>query len=205
MRIKSLTLIIGLLVFSLASTAQAAVYLSLSPSAQDVGVGSEFTLNMNLNNPSSEQLSFLNVWLSFNPAYLEVVDTDTGNWITKGTNVLDGPYHGAFPWDFHGQNSADNTAGTISYGEGSFSTNVIGSGTFAKITFLAKANALDTPINYLITGTGGINDTYVTDNSAANILGGAGGATVNVIPEPLTITLLLTGLGGIILPSTRKK
>lgn len=80
MRIKSLKLIVTLLIlFGLASSAQAAVYLSLGSSAQDVAVGNQFTLNMNLTNSSPEQLSALNVWLSFNPAYLEVVDSDSGN------------------------------------------------------------------------------------------------------------------------------
>ncbi len=204
MNIKSFKLVIGLiLALGFAQSAQAAVYLSLEPSTQDVGVGSQFTLNMNLANSSSEQLYAINVWLSFNPAYLEVLDSDSDNWITDGTNVLDGPYHSAFKWDFHGQNTANNGTGRISYGEGSFSTTVTGSGTFAQIKFLAKANALNTPINYLITGTGGIDDTYVTDSSANNILGGVSGATVTVIPEPGSILLLGTGL--VVMYRRRKK
>lgn len=197
MRIKLLTLIMGLLVFSLASTAQAAVYLSLEPSAQDVAIGSQFTLNMNLTNSSPEQLSALNVWLSFDPDYLEVVDSDSGNWITTGTNVLDGPYHSDFDWDYHDHNTADNVAGRIGYGEGSFSTDVTGSGTFAQIKFLAKSPVLNTPINYLLTGTSGVDDTYVYDIDATNILGGTSGASVNIIPEPGSMMLLLIGLGGI--------
>lgn len=208
MRIKSLKLVIGLiLVFGLASTAkaaQAAVYLSLQPSVQDVGIGSQFTLDMNLSNPIPEQLSFLNVWLSFDPTYLEVVDSDSGNWITASTNVLDGPYHSAFNWDFHGQNFADNGTGRISYGEGSLSTDVFGNGTFAQIKFLAKAPVLNTSINYLITNTGGVDDTYVYDISVDNILGGASGATVNVIPEPASLTLIMTGLS-ILVSALRRK
>lgn len=206
MRIKSLKSILTLLIlFGLASTTQAAVSLSLDPSVQDVAVGNQFTLNMNLTNSSSEQLSALNVWLSFNPAYLEVVDSDSGNWITTGTNVLDGPYHSAFNWDFHDHNTADNTAGRIGYGEGSFFTDVFGNGTFAQIKFLAKAPVLNTPINYLITGTAGVDDTYVYDISATNILGGASGATVNVVPEPGTIISLLIGLTGIPYFARRKQ
>ncbi len=208
MRIKQLTLTVGLaLVLSLTSTAkaaQAAVYLSLQPSTQNVAIGSQFTLDMNLSNPIPEQLSFLNIWLSFDPTYLEVVDNDSGNWITIGTNVLDGPYHSAFNWDFHGQNSADNGTGRISYGEGSLSANVFGNGTFAQIKFLAKVPVLNTSINYLITNTGGVDDTYVYDISADNILGGVSGAAVNVIPEPASLALMMTGLSMLVKTLRRK-
>jgi hypothetical protein len=208
MRVKLSNFVCSLiLAFGLVLTAEAAegaVQLSLQPSTQDVGVGSQFTLNMNLANSSPEQLASLNVWLSFDPDYLEVVDSDAGNWITSGTNVLDGPYHTAFDWDFHDHNTANNTTGRIGYGEGSFATDVTGSGTFAQIKFLAKAPVLNTQIDYLLTGTGGLDDTYVYDIDADNVLGEAAGAAVNVIPEPLTVMSLIVGLGGI-LPLTRKK
>lgn len=204
MRIKLLILAMGLvLALGLVSTADAVVYLSLQPSTQDVGIGSQFTLDMNLTNSSPEQLVALNVWLSFNPTYLEVVDSDTGNWITTGTNVLDGLYHSAFDWDYHDHNTADNASGRIGYGEGSFATDVFGNGTFAQIKFLAKAPVANTPINYLVTGTAGVDDTYVYDISATNILGGANGAAVNIVPEPATLTLMGAGLIGL-LRSLRK-
>lgn len=199
MYLRLLRLIFIFLVFvGVTLPAEASVYLSLQPSTQDVGIGSQFTLNMNLNNSSAEHLAALNVWLSFDPTYLEVVDTDSGNWITTGTNVLDAPYHSDFDWDFHDHNTANNTTGRIGYGEGSFATDVTGSGTFAQIKFLAKAPVLNTQIDYLLTGTSGADDTYVYDISAMNVLGGTNGAAVNVIPEPTTLFLFGLGIAGLL-------
>ncbi len=197
MFIRPLNLIISFfIVFAISMPAYASVYLSMTPSSQSISVGSEFTLDMALSNSVPEQLSALNVWLSFDPTYLEVVDSDSGNWITTGINVLDGPYQTNFNWDAHVQNIVDNTNGTISYGEASLYTNVFGSGTFAQINFLAKSVVLNTPITYKVTGTYGFDDTYVTDISADNILGGVSGASVSVIPEPASMLLFGAGLMG---------
>lgn len=206
MQFKSLKLIIGLLVvLSFSLPAWATVYLSLQPSSQEVALGSQFTVDMFLSNPTPEQLLSLNVWLTFDPTYLEVVDTDSGNWITTGINIWDNPYHSAFNWDFHGQNVANNSAGTISYGEGSFATTVLGNGTFAQIHFLTKALVSNTQINYVVSGTGGTEDTYVTDISANNILGGTTGASVNIVPEPTSLILLSSSLPGVLLILVRRK
>lgn len=71
MQFKSLKLIIGLLVvLSFSLPAWATVYLSLQPSSQEVALGSQFTVDMFLFNPTPEQLLSLNVWLTFDPYLL---------------------------------------------------------------------------------------------------------------------------------------
>lgn len=205
MRIDFLELMLGsLFVFAFVSTSQAEVSLSLDPSAKSVNLNSEFSLNMNLINPNNDPLDFLNVWFSFDPAYLQVVDKDTGNWITDDTNVLDGSYHNSFTWDFHGQNIVNNTDGTISYGEGTWEHIVDASGTFAQIWFLAKEPVASTSINYLLTGNGGLDDTYAY-SGGNNILSGTANASVSVTPEPLSVVLYVVGSSVLALFGFRKR
>lgn len=168
----------------------------------DVEVGNQFTVDMYLSNPGPAELSAMNAWLSFDPNYLEVIDSDAGNWITEGVNILDGPYHSVFNWGIHGQNVADNSAGTISYGEGSFPMEpVTGEGQFGQIRFLAKAPVNGTTIAILRTGTGGLDDTYVMDTSGYDlfIMGVGTAVDINPIPEPLTLSLFGLGLPSILL------
>lgn len=208
MRIDFLKLMLGsLFVFAFVSTSQAEVSLSLDPSAKSVGLNSEFALNMNIANTNNDPLSFLNVWLSFDPNYLQVLDRDTDNWITDDINVLDGPYHNNFTWDFHGQNTADNVNGTISYGEGAWDNDNIvnASGTFAQVWFLAKMPVLNTSIKYLFTGTGGLDDTYAYDSDFDNILSGTANASVSVTPEPLSVVLYVVGSSVLALFGFRKR
>lgn len=195
MKTKLMKYVIGaVLFFGLVSPAKADVHLSLSPSSQEVGLNEQFTLDMVLQNSFQEQVGMLNVFLKFDPDYLQVLDSDTGNWETDGINVLDGPYHGVFNWEeFPAQNVADNTEGTISYGGASFFNEVRGSGTFAQINFLSKAPVSNTRIDYFYSGLYDLEDTYALNLMAVNILSGASGASVSVTPEPLSCLLYVAG------------
>ena len=204
--------ITSLIIFSFSCLAQASMTMYLSPSSQAVGVGDTFDLEVGLNNPDSIAFDTLSFWITFDPTKLAVQDTDTDNWINTGINVLDGLYHTTYPFNVHFQNSADNTSGDILYNEGILPSTLSGSGTFARITFLALAMTPFTSIDFNF-DWGQLNDTYVV-NSGVDVLGssldhtdGAIGADITIIPEPGSLVLLGAGLMGMVAlrNSKRKK
>ena len=181
-----------------------AVTISLVPDNVVVGPGGQFNVDLVLNNPLHEGLAGIGVWLKYDKNLLNVIDTDSGNWITSGTNISDGPYHSAFnlPGDsgiFDDANDA-NTDGEIKWdARRSFFdiTDIYPSGTFARITFQAEGNLGSTSLSFAGTGTGGYPDTYVVNAAGGQILTGTNDATISVIPEPGTLLLLIGGLPGI--------
>lgn len=198
----TLMLTVAFVLLSLHSEAKADIGMYLSPSSQTVGIGSTFDLEVGLSNPDSLAFDTLSFWITFDSTKLAVQDTDSGNWITTGTNVLDGSYHSTYPFNVHFQNSADNALGEIVYNEGILPSTLSSSGTFAKITFLALGPTPSTPIDFNF-NWGQLKDTYVV-NGGVDVLGsssghtdGATGANVSIIPEPASLTLLAFGLGAL--------
>ena len=208
----SLQLVIVLgLIYSGVSEA-GAVSISLIPSNYTVAPGQQFTVNAVLNNPSSEGVAGIGMWIRYNSNLLTVLDTDTGNWITSSVNILDGPYHAAFnlpgdPGLFPDANEAGNPGEITWDARRSFSdmTNIYPSGTFATVTFQAKTNTGNTALAFYGNGTGGYPDTYVVNAAGDMILTGTTGADVNVVPEPASLLLLTSGLLGLGLFQKRSK
>ena len=204
-------LLLTLVLVLILPTTAGAVTISLTPETLAVGPGDQFNVELVLNNPLNEGLTGVGVWLKYDKDLLNVVDTDSGNWITSGTNISDGPYHDPFalpgdPGMFDNANDA-NTDGEVKWdSRRSFFnfTNISPSGTFARITFQAEGNLGLASLGFAGTGTGGYPDTYVVNEAGEQILTDTNDATISIIPEPATIILLITGLGGI-LSLTRKK
>jgi hypothetical protein len=103
-----------------------------------VEVGEKFTVDIVLDNPLQAPFDRVRLYVQFDPAVLEVVDSDKGNWIKRGINIADGFAHNDFPFDFHRENFADNDKGVIIYDEATELQPLRSHGTFARITFRAK-------------------------------------------------------------------
>lgn len=169
--------------------------LYLEPSLQTVGVGDTFSLNVDLNNTDSTGFDTLSIWIIFNPFYLEVMDSDPG---TGGIQIKSDPdltYH--FNWI--PINNADNTNGKIDWRAGNFS-NIYSTGRFAEISFKALGVVENSPIDFIFNPTWTLEpSTHILDNgidvlaSSENHTDGVFGASVSVVPEPITLLLFCTG------------
>ena len=177
----------------------------LEPSTVTVDKSTLFDMEICLENQEATAFDTLNVWLTFDPYYLEVQDTDIGNWITnEDINILDAPYHTTYTFNIHWDNKADNTAGEIIYAESVLPGTLTSTGAFAKITFRAlNITPGSIPVSFNF-DWGGLKDTRVT-NGGVDVLGlssdhtdGTSGARVAVIPEPSSFILLVSNLIGLL-------
>jgi hypothetical protein len=125
--------------------------LHMETSSKSVRANDEFFVDLVLDNPQQAPLDRLKALIKFNPADLEVVDYDRGNWIRSNVNIYDGFAHDDFRFDFHRGNDVDNERGLIVYDVGSEFEPVRGNGSFARIRFRAKRPVERTEIQLLKT------------------------------------------------------
>ncbi len=172
-----------------------------SPVTQTVGLNDVFTLDLYLNNSDSTTFDSVLSWVSFDPAVLQVQDSNPAK---SGIQILSDPL-GIYGFDFHMANSADNSTGKIdlqeSYSLGATSN---ATGIFARISFKALALSPSTPISLDFNPVWGMTPTTAVLRSGGDVLGsssdhadGAESATVQIVPEPGSLLLLLSGLTGI--------
>lgn len=113
-------------------------------------VGQTFQVDLVFDNSADSLVDGLDIYLRFDPEVLEVLDTDQDNWITRGVNILDGPYHQDFSFDYHIANQVYPSRGEIVYRVGIGDAQKLRHrvGTMATITFRAKAPIPQTAITF---------------------------------------------------------
>lgn len=137
------------------SKPDAKVKLLLQPPRKTtVSKGEDFWIDLVLLNDGEAPLEALGATVRFDPKVLKVLDEDRNNYIKRGTNIWDGAFHDAYPFDFHRVNLANNDIGIIQYQVASHNgPKMYPSGIFARIHFEALA---ETPITsvQLVRGAG---------------------------------------------------
>jgi hypothetical protein len=130
-------------------TAEGGVRLALRPRQNSARVGEDFLVDIVYSNPRRADIDRMRVRVRFDPKVLQVEDTDTDNWITKGVNIWDGPYREDLPFDYHLRNAALNESGLIIYEMGFRQrVRIPTSGVVATIRFRAKAPVAATNIAF---------------------------------------------------------
>jgi hypothetical protein len=159
--------------------------LHLDPSVVSAREGQEFAVKVILDNESGEPIDRVRLVAKFNPAELEVVDSDKGNRIRSGVNIEDGLSAEEFPFDFNRTNEADNVLGTIVYDRGAEMNPVRGSGVLGIIHFRAKRATDETAIS-LTKGENGTDVSYMHSTMLAPSIGRKSDATVavHISPDP---------------------
>jgi len=139
MRQKNVWIRLGLSLLVLATLplagsvfAQGATVVRIDPATTTLAVNQIVTVSVKIDNVTN--LFGAEVHLAFNPNVLEVIDADQGQ---AGVQISNG---GMLQPDAVGQNTADNTLGTIDFGIAQINrAGVNGSGTLAIISFKGKA------------------------------------------------------------------
>ncbi len=125
------------------------VKLALRSETQKVRLGEEFLVDIDFENTQQTMVDMIRVIVRFDPRVLQVVDYDEENWITRGVNIYDGPYHEKFPFDRHIKNLASNAEGEIEYYMGISESQFLADGaTLATIVFRAIQPAANTSISF---------------------------------------------------------
>lgn len=126
------------------------VVLALALPRRDITVGDVFPVDIVLDNSADSLLDNVMIVLRYDQDVLEAVDSDRDNWITRGINILDGPYHKAFPFDYHIANQVYPARGELIYRVGVSDPEKLRgrSGTLATVFFRAKEPTGRTEIEF---------------------------------------------------------
>ncbi|MEA3338343.1 MAG: cohesin domain-containing protein, partial [Chloroflexota bacterium] len=140
----------------------------IAPQSSEAAVGATTTVDIKIENV--EGLYGAEVHLTFDPALLEVMDSEPG---VNGVQIQAGTFLSP---DFVGQHIVDQAAGKIDFAIAQMPPNesVSGSGVLAKITFKGKA-AGTSPVNFitvLLANQGGGEITAAAQNGNVTVIAG---------------------------------
>lgn len=162
----------------------------LAPRTNLVQVGKTFDLQVKITNPKGVPWDRVRFDIQYDPNYLEVVDTDSGNWITRGTNILDGPFHNRFPFEWTRSNMVRQAEGRILYEAGIFTSPLRADGTLATIHFQALRPVPETWVAFHMPSDMGSREGTILTRKRLDILAdtenvedGVSGALVSVVPR----------------------
>jgi len=137
--------------------AQEEVYrtqLRLVPDADQVVIGDEFDVQIELDNPDHDQFDQVSLLIAYNPRVLEVVDYDENNIIARGLNIHDGSYRDRFPFDLGLTNKVDPEKGLIDYRIRGYREPLRSEGTLASIRFRALKSTSKTTLRIIYSPEG---------------------------------------------------
>lgn len=162
----------------------------LEPRLNSVQVGKTFDLNVKISNPKGTPWDKVRLQIQFDPKYLMVVDSDSGNWVTRGTNILDGPFHDRFPFEWTPNNMVRQQDGQVFYECGVLTSPLRGGGTLATIQFQALRPIPETWVAFHMPSEMGSRDGTVLTRKRLDVLGntddpgdGVSGALVSIVPR----------------------
>jgi hypothetical protein len=128
------------------------VALRLRGPNKPIRVGDWFDVDIILDNSADSLLDRVDVYLNYDSEVLEVVDHDENNFMTRGVNIYDGPYHHQFPFDYHIDNSVYEGRGQIVYRMGITDPEKLRhrEGPIATVRFRAIAPAPSTTLSFRV-------------------------------------------------------
>jgi hypothetical protein len=138
--------------------------LIIAPPRVQPVVGEIFSVDLVLDNRANSAIDGLEARLEFDPSVLRVVDTDYNNPVTIGTNILDGPFRRAFPFDFSIENAVHQQLGRIDYKVGISNENELRGryGTFARVYFMPLRPSVETFVRFTFSKSKGYPSTMVS-------------------------------------------
>jgi hypothetical protein len=131
---------------------------------EPVVLGEPFHIDLIFDNTADSAVDGIELSMSFDPSFIQVVDTDLDNPITAGINILDGAFQEKFPFDFHIDNTVYPSMGRIRYAKGLSSQDTLRGvkGTFARIYAIPVRATAGTYLKFNFAASEGYPTTRVT-------------------------------------------